>query len=155
MDFLRNTMQFRANMTNNDRPFLLLLLSRKGPSWTWSYGSSIYNYLWYQCLSPLMLWVRISIKARYTTLCDKVSQWRCFSSGPPVSSTNKTDHHDIAELLLKGALNAMKQTQTILSQLEDYIRGCSIYRWICMKMSLGILLFKFIMFLFFVSKCYL
>ena len=30
-------------------------------------------------------------------------QW--FSLGPPVSSTNKTDHHDITELLLKVALN--------------------------------------------------
>jgi hypothetical protein len=29
---------------------------------------------------------------------------------PPVSSTNKTDRHDIAEILLKVALNTMKQT---------------------------------------------
>jgi hypothetical protein len=57
------------------------------------YGSWIYNYLCNQCLSPLMLWVRISIRARCTTLCDKVCQWlatgRWFSLGPPVSSTNK------------------------------------------------------------------
>jgi hypothetical protein len=38
-----------------------------------------------------------------TTLCDKVCQrlatgwW--FSSGIPVSSINKTDHHDIHEIL--------------------------------------------------------
>jgi len=25
----------------------------KGPSWPWSYGSWIYNYLCNQCLSPL------------------------------------------------------------------------------------------------------
>jgi len=31
----------------------------KGPSWPWSYGSWIYNYLCNQCLSPLTLWVRI------------------------------------------------------------------------------------------------
>jgi hypothetical protein len=43
-----------------------------GLSWTWSYGSWIYNYLCNQCLSPLMLWVRILIRARCTTLCDKV-----------------------------------------------------------------------------------
>ena len=30
------------------------------------------TYLSNQCLSPLMLWVRISIRARCTTLCDKV-----------------------------------------------------------------------------------
>ena len=28
----------------------------QGPSWPWSYGSWIYNYLCNQCLSPLMLW---------------------------------------------------------------------------------------------------
>jgi len=33
-----------------------------------------------------------------------------FSPGPPVSSTNKAYHHDITELLLKVALNTIKQT---------------------------------------------
>ena len=33
-----------------------------------------------------------------------------FSAGTPVSSTNKTDRHDIAEILLKVALNTIKQT---------------------------------------------
>jgi hypothetical protein len=36
-------------------------------------------------------------------------QW--FSPGPAVSSTNKTDRHDIAEILLKVALNTIKQTK--------------------------------------------
>jgi hypothetical protein len=40
-----------------------------------------------------------------TTLCDKVCQW--FSPGTPVSSTNKTDHHGITEILLKVALNTI------------------------------------------------
>jgi hypothetical protein len=31
-----------------------------------------------------------------------------FSLGIPVSSTNKTDHHDITEMLLKVALNIIK-----------------------------------------------
>jgi len=30
--------------------------------------------------------------------------------GTPVSSTNKTDHHDITNILLKVALNTAKQT---------------------------------------------
>jgi hypothetical protein len=34
-----------------------------------------------------------------------------FSPGPAVSSTNKTDRHDIAEILLKVALNIIKQTK--------------------------------------------
>jgi hypothetical protein len=39
---------------------------------------------------------------------------RCFSPGPPVSSNNKTDHHDIAEILVEVALNTIKGTkQTI------------------------------------------
>ena len=33
-----------------------------------------------------------------------------FSLGPPVSSTNKTDRNDITEILLKVALNTIKQT---------------------------------------------
>ena len=84
--------------------------------WLWSYGtcSWIYNYLCNQCLSPLMLWVRILIRVRCTTLCDKVCQWLAtglwFSPGPPVSSTNKTDHHDITEILLKVALNTITLT---------------------------------------------
>jgi hypothetical protein len=40
-----------------------------------------------------------------TTLCNKVCQWlatgRWFSPGTPVSPTNKTDRHDISEILLK------------------------------------------------------
>jgi hypothetical protein len=49
------------------------------------------------------------------TLCEKVCQslatGRWFSPGPPVSSINKTDHHDITEILLKVALNTIKQTK--------------------------------------------
>ena len=60
----------------------------KGLSWPWSYGSWIYNYLYNQCLSSLMLWVWISIRARCTTLCDKVCQWlatgRWFYPGHPI-----------------------------------------------------------------------
>ena len=49
-------------------------------------------------------------------LCDKVCQWlatgRWFSPGTPVSSTNKTDRHDITETLLKVALSMIKQKPT-------------------------------------------
>jgi hypothetical protein len=47
----------------------------QGLSWPWSYGGWIYNYLWNQWLSPLMLCVRLPLRARCTTLCDKVYQW--------------------------------------------------------------------------------
>ena len=36
------------------------------PSWPWSYGSWIYNYLCNQCLSPIMLWFRTPFIARCT-----------------------------------------------------------------------------------------
>ena len=43
--------------------------------------------------------------------CDKVCQWpaagRWFSLSPPVFSTNKTDRHDIIEVLSKVALNTI------------------------------------------------
>jgi len=38
----------------------------KGLSWSWSYGSWIYNYLFNQCLSPLKLWILIPLMARCT-----------------------------------------------------------------------------------------
>ena len=88
----------------------------EGPPWPWSYGSWNYNYLWNRCLSPLILWVRLTPKARCTILCDEVYQWlaadRWFSLGRPVSSTNKTGHHDITEILLKVELNTIKPNQT-------------------------------------------
>jgi len=59
---------------------------------------------------------RISIRAICTTLCDKVCQWLAtgwsFSLGTQVSSTNKTDRHDITEILLKVALNTVTLTLT-------------------------------------------
>ena len=84
------------------------------------------NYLCNQCLSPLMLWVPISIRARCTTLCDKVCQWLATglwlnSPSPLVSSTNKIDCHDMTEILLKVALN------TITSYLQGHSRLFNIF----------------------------
>jgi hypothetical protein len=72
----------------------MIFEKRKGLSWSWSYGSMIYNCLCNQCLSPLKLWVRILLMARCTdsTIYDKVCHWlatgQWFSLGTPVSSTN-------------------------------------------------------------------
>jgi hypothetical protein len=51
-----------------------------------------------------------------TTLCDEDRQllaaghW--FSPGTLVSSTNRTDHHNIIEILLKVVLNTINPYQT-------------------------------------------
>ena len=90
-----------------------IIHENRGLLWSWSYGSWIYNYLCNQCLSPLTLWVKILLRQGVldTTLSDKVCQllaadwW--FSQGTPVSSTNKTDCHNITEIVLKVALNAI------------------------------------------------
>jgi hypothetical protein len=86
----------------------------------WSYGSWVYNYLCNRCLSPLTLWFRIQLRRGVldTTLCDKVCQWlstgRRISPRTPVSSTNKTYHPDVTEILLKVALNTTNQTSCLL-----------------------------------------
>ena len=78
-----------------------------------------------QYLSPLKLWVWIPLRwgVLDTTLCDKVCQWlatgRCFSPGTPVSSTNKTDRHDIAEILLKVELNIITLTFICFVDISD------------------------------------
>ena len=61
----------------------------------------------------------------YNIINDKVNQWLAtgwwFSQGIPVSSTNKTDSHDITEILLKVALNTIKtKTKPILKILTEF-----------------------------------
>ena len=56
--------------------------------------------------------------ARRTTLCDKVCQWlatgQWFSLGTPVSSTNKTDCHDIGQNIVGSGVkhHQTKKQQT-------------------------------------------
>ena len=88
------------------------------------YGSWIYNYLCNQCLSPLMLWVRISIRARCTTLCDTVCQWlaagRWFPPGPPVSSTKKKLSPRYNWNIVESGVNTNKQTYDLNTNLFIY-----------------------------------
>ena len=85
-----------------------------GPLRSWLYGSWIYNYLCNQCLSPLTFRIPLRRGVLDTTLCDKACQCRWFSPGTPVSFTNKTDCHNITEILLKVALNNPNHNQTII-----------------------------------------
>jgi len=62
---------FAFTKTIRYKATLCYLITNQGPSWPRSYGSWIYNYMYLcnQHISPLMLWVRISIRASCTTLC--------------------------------------------------------------------------------------
>ena len=74
------------------------LTGHEGLSWSWSYGSWIYN-LYNQFVSALKV---VSSNPAHdgdvldTILCDKVCEWlatgRCLSQCTPICSTNKTDH---------------------------------------------------------------
>jgi hypothetical protein len=55
--------------------------------------------------------ISITFHISFCSICDKVCQWLAiglwFSPGILVSSTNKIDHNDITEILLKVALNTI------------------------------------------------
>jgi hypothetical protein len=92
-----------------------------------AYCSWIYNYLGKQVPITTNLWDRIPLRRGVldTTLCDKVCQWlatgRSFSPGTLVSSTNKTNRHDITDILLKVVLNTMPQTLISSNNLEVHM----------------------------------
>ena len=65
--------------------------------------------------------------SRLTAACDKVDQLlahgRWFSPGTAVSSTTKTGHHDIAEILLKVALKHQKSINQSTKFQSTYSPG--------------------------------
>jgi hypothetical protein len=81
-----------------------------------------------------MAWVRIrfcKLQKKFTRIAapsDKVyqllthGQW--FSPGTPVSSPTKTDRHDIAEILLKVALNTKNKIKSL---------QCTFIYWLMVK----------------------
>jgi hypothetical protein len=90
-----------------------------GPSW--SYGSWIYNYLCNQCLSPLKLWVWMPFSwgVLDTTLCDKV----CRATGQwftPISSTNKTDSHEITEKFTSVWLGIIQENLSFIGGVRNW-----------------------------------
>ena len=77
-----------------------------------------------------------------TTLCDKVCQWlatgQWFCPGTPVSSTNKTDHLDITEILLKVVLNTINQPTNHQCLFYFFIsspghRPCELLSWVSVR----------------------
>ena len=74
----------------------------------------IYHYLCNQCLSPLMLRFRTPLNDEVYSIQHYVIKFGSdlrqvveFSPSTPVASTNKTVCHDIADILLKVALNTI------------------------------------------------
>jgi len=68
----------------------------------------------------------VPAQARYTRynfkcddVCHGLAAGRCFSPGSPVSSTNKTDCHDITVILLKVALSTI--TLTLINTVSRYV----------------------------------
>jgi hypothetical protein len=71
------------------------ILKEWGPSWPWSYGSWIYNYICNQCLSPMMLWVRTPVHGEVYSIQHYVIKvggfLRVLRSPPPMSELIKYD----------------------------------------------------------------
>jgi hypothetical protein len=49
----------------------------------------------------------------YDIVCQSLAAGRWFSPGTPVSFTNKTDRHEITEILLKVAISTINLNQKI------------------------------------------
>ena len=82
--------------------FVLITFKRRGGSMNQVIGLPNHSY------KPITntAWVR----ARLCKLRKRVHSTRWFSPGTPPYSTINTSRHDIAEILLKVALNTIKQT---------------------------------------------
>jgi hypothetical protein len=84
------------------------------------YSVVCYSILYYSvlyCGSMLLSSILLNMASMFYDGCHYVLvTGRWFSLGSPVSSTYKTDRHDITEILLKVALNTIDQTnkQTII-----------------------------------------
>ena len=75
---------------------------------TTTYAISAYHHLICEFESPSLRDVLD------TSLCDKVCQWLATALWfSPVSSTNKTDGHNITEIVLKVALNTITTNSAI------------------------------------------
>jgi hypothetical protein len=113
-----------------------------------TYRKSLINFITY-CIEYISQWAGFTLSAYHhyrcefeylswwcvidATLCDRVCQWlaagRWFSS---VSSTNKTDRHDITKIVLKVALNTINLT-TVLILITLY-RHCN-FQWQISRIS--------------------
>ena len=103
---------------------------------SWSYGSWFYYYLCNQCLSPLTLRVRILLwwGVHIYNIMWKGLSVTCgrsmVSPGTPVSSTDKTDHHDKNDILPESGIKHHNPKPRTLSNI---LRTMDIYLLILLK----------------------
>jgi hypothetical protein len=72
------------------------------------YASSAYDQYKRYEFEPSSWWGVLD-RTFYDQVCQWLAEGRWFSSDIPLSSSNKTDHHDIAEILLKVTLSSITQ----------------------------------------------
>ena len=109
----------------------------------------VVGFICKQCISPLTLWVRISLVAsctRYNIMWSRFSM-TCRKSmvypDTPVSSINKTDHNDITAILLKVAVNTTALTnivyiKTISASSNRFVFYCCIWLLIFVRSLFGL-----------------
>ena len=68
---------------------------------------SVYHY--YSCELKPCSWQGVLDTTLCDIICQELAAGRWFYPGTLVSSTNKTDCHNIIDILLKVALNTIKQ----------------------------------------------
>ena len=105
----------------------LLLFSHNSIRGIPVYGNTTYFFYLFFLYNFFFYWF-FCFPFFFAILCDKVCQWlavgRWFSPSTPVSSTNKTDRHDITKILLKVALNTI--SLTMFSRC--WVRSSAIYQ---------------------------
>jgi hypothetical protein len=70
--------------------------------------NTILTFFWQFCISSVLCPVfGLPSDIHRYNICQWTAAVRWFSPGTPVSSTNKTDRHDITEILLKMALKTI------------------------------------------------
>ena len=92
-------------------------------------------------------------QSQVTKVTKLLAHGRWFSLGTPASSTTKTGHHDIAEILLKVALSTINQIKIMQDVSEEYFRMSQEYL-LCISMfiekALKIMTSKYSIYLFYV-----
>jgi hypothetical protein len=86
-----------------------------GPLWAWSHGSWINNYLWNHYQSEPVTTKVVSsnpVHGEVYSIQHYVIKFVSDLRFSPVSFTNKANHHDITEILIKVALNTITMKKT-------------------------------------------